>query len=364
MRATNTPDLEPADRLQDDLRAAWHRFIDFVAPLRPTLHVCCRRLTRNLWDAEDLVQETLLRAFGHWGVTYPSIRDPRAYLLRTATNVWIDTLRRRETEARTMADAADTAADDKPLDAATDIRDAGSRLLQRLSPQERAAVVLKEIFDMPIEEIAALLTTTTGAIKAALHRGRDRLREPEGAAASRRPMPSPQLIDRFIECYKAKDVQGLVGLMLDCGTAENVGNSVHIGLDARHGIPHFLYKVVHGHAEWPVEFQREAARLERVDFEGEPVVLAFATRRGREALQSIFRFEEHDGRIARIRSYGFCPETVRAVGEALGVHVRTGIYRAPTPAPGAHWPDSDFPQTDDPKTAPKSRCPKEENDDR
>jgi len=49
---------------------------------------------------------------------------------------------------------------------------------------------------------------------------------------------------------------------------------------------------------------------------------------GREALEVTFRFE---GKISRIRAYGFCPDTIRAVGAALGVHVRTGIDRAPTP---------------------------------
>src|SRR5438876_1167822 len=83
----------------------------------------------------------------------------------------------------------------------------------RPSPQERAALVLKEVFDMTLEEIALLLATTTGAVKAALHRGRDRLREPEGAPASRRPLPSPGVVDRFIERYNAKDVEGLVALM-------------------------------------------------------------------------------------------------------------------------------------------------------
>jgi len=72
---------------------------------------------------------------------------------------------------------------------------------------------------------------------------------------------------------------------------------------------------------------------------GEPILLSFATRLGYEALEVVVRFEERDGRIARIRAYGFCPETVRAVGEALGVRVRTGFYRAPTPAPGAPWPE-------------------------
>jgi RNA polymerase sigma-70 factor (ECF subfamily) len=140
-------EVDPRDRLDDDLRAAWHRYVDLLVPLRPMLHGYCRRLTRNLWDAEDLVQDTLLRAFAHWGVTYPGIRDPRAYLLRTATNVWIDTLRRRETEARALAESDHSAPQGATRETSIDVREASSRLLQRLSPQERAALVLKEMFD-------------------------------------------------------------------------------------------------------------------------------------------------------------------------------------------------------------------------
>ena len=50
------------------------------------------------------------------------------------------------------------------------------------------------------------------------------------------------------------------------------------------------------------------------------------------------RLEEEDGRVSRLRSYGFCPETLRAIGEALGLPVRTGLYRAPEPAGGAARP--------------------------
>ena len=213
-------------------------------------------------------------------------------------------------------------------------------------------MVLKEAFDMTLEEIAELLATTTGAVKAALHRGRGRLREPDTTAAPPRPVPSPELLDRFIERYNAKDVPGLVALMLDGGSGENVGNSFHIGRhDPSEGTPEFLYKVVHGHDEWPPQTRPDAVRIERVDFEGEPIVLLFATRWGNEALEVVFRFEEQGGRIARIRAYGFCPETVRAVGEALGVPVLTGLYRAPTPAAGASWPDPDVPGPHDPRAA-------------
>jgi RNA polymerase sigma-70 factor (ECF subfamily) len=319
------------DTLHDDLRGTWHRFVDELAPLRPSLHAYCRRLAGNVWDAEDLVQDTLLRAFGQWGVTEPVIHNARAYLLRIATHLWIDSLHRRAREPRAATEPDETAAPGAHPDAAPELRDAGARLLQRLSPQERAAVVLKEGFDMTLEEIAELLATTTGAVKAALHRGRDRLRATEDPPAARRPPPSEELLDRFVERCAAKDVPGLIALLLEGASAENVGNSYHVGLDPAAGVPRFLHAVVHGHPEWPGEFQRESRRIARAAFEGEPVLLGFATRGGREALEAVLRIEEREGRIARIRAYGFCPETMRVIGEALGLRVRTGIYRAPAP---------------------------------
>ena len=104
---------ETPDALRNEMRTAWYRFLDLTAPLRPALHGYCRRLAGNLWDAEDLVQDTLLRAFGHLGFVNHTIRNPRAYLLRTATNVWIDELRRRERAAHTPpTDAGDPTVSD------------------------------------------------------------------------------------------------------------------------------------------------------------------------------------------------------------------------------------------------------------
>ena len=91
-------EMKLPDEMRDVLRASWHHYLDQLQPLRPQLHAYCRRLTRDLWDAEDLVQESLLKAFGLLGRIDSPIRNPRAYLLRIATNLWIDTLRRRDRE--------------------------------------------------------------------------------------------------------------------------------------------------------------------------------------------------------------------------------------------------------------------------
>jgi hypothetical protein len=77
--------LELPQGMYDDLRAAWQSYVDLTSPFRPDLHRYCRRLTHDLWDAEDLVQETLLRAFAALGSMNGTIQNPRGYLVRTAT---------------------------------------------------------------------------------------------------------------------------------------------------------------------------------------------------------------------------------------------------------------------------------------
>lgn len=333
-------DAELPDALRDELREAWHRYVDLLTPLRPALHGYCCRLTGDMWDAEDLVQDTLMRAFGTLGSIHHEIRSPRAYLLRTATHLWIDTLRRRGVEAAAVAEQARAAEQAHAAPEGDAVRDTGTVLLHRLSPQERAAVVLKDLFDMELEEIADVLRTTVGAVKAALHRGRGRLREPEEGLASHRARPAIALVDRFVALYNASDVAGLVGLMLDSGSVENVGSSVEFGRENFPRRSGWFHHAVFGHPEWPAEFHYTSARLERAMLHDEPVVLGFATRRGREALEQIMRVEEQEGRIARLRGYAFCPETMREVGAALGLRVRTGLYRYPTPAPGKLYEDA------------------------
>lgn len=72
---------------------------------------------------------------------------------------------------------------------------------------------------MPLEEIGEILLTTVGAVKAALHRGRERLRG-SSQATKKRNSPSPELVDRFIESLNASDLPALLALMLDTAGAD------------------------------------------------------------------------------------------------------------------------------------------------
>jgi RNA polymerase sigma-70 factor (ECF subfamily) len=324
---------DETDALRDELRAAWQRYVDGIAPYRPALHGYCRRLAGNLWDAEDLVQDTIVRGFGQLGLLTREVRNTRAYLLRVATNLWLDEIRRRDVRAsEPLVDVAGDAA--AGPDRGSEVREAGARLLQRLSPQERAALLLKEVFEMSLDEIADVLSTTRAAVKAALHHGRERLREPEGGFASRRPRPSRALVDRFAALYAARDAKGLAALMLETGSVENVGEAVQRGAESFHASErNILHGLLHGHAgEWPGDLDWASQRIERRELDGEPIGCLFIRFRGSDRLMAVLRFDEVEGRVARLRIYGFCPETMREVAERLGAPVLTGLYRPPVPA--------------------------------
>jgi RNA polymerase sigma-70 factor, ECF subfamily len=316
------------DEMHDRAKAAWVQFIAAVEPLRPALARYCRRLTGDVWDAEDLAHDTLLRAFGLLGSVFYQPRNPRAYLLRIATNLWIDNQRRRLLEDTLLNDAALTPqanASARPAqEVAAGVRDAGEALLRYLAPQERAAVLLKDVFDMSVEETAAILGTTGGAVKAALHRGRRRLGEV--ARASARPAPSTAVIDRFVDLYHARDIDGLVALMLDGAAIEMTGVNNEFGSEG-YTRPHgWFFHTVGGIGGMDAP---RVHRWERRAFLGEPVVVQLMRLGGREQITSVLRFETEGEKVARVRCYTFCPDAVREVGETLGLEVGPVFYSFP-----------------------------------
>ncbi|MBW2282347.1 MAG: RNA polymerase sigma factor, partial [Deltaproteobacteria bacterium] len=90
-------DLELNDEIRDEARVTWYRYLDLLNPFRPDLYRYCLRLTGgDVWDAEDLVQETVVRGFATLGARYRPIDNPRGYLVRIASNLWMDAMRRRQ----------------------------------------------------------------------------------------------------------------------------------------------------------------------------------------------------------------------------------------------------------------------------
>jgi RNA polymerase sigma-70 factor (sigma-E family) len=134
-------------------------------------------LTGNPAVAEDLAQEAFLRAASR----FPRLRDPnsfRAYLRRTVINLWKNSVRRERREQTYLARQHPQLLEDEPVDLAT--RYAVRVALLRLSPRQRAAIVLRYYEDLPERQIAELLECRPGTVKSLLARGVDSLRRDLG----------------------------------------------------------------------------------------------------------------------------------------------------------------------------------------
>src|SRR5262245_59973222 len=100
--STPCPSLRRGPMKKDfekQVRAVRMHFLDQVEPYRRDLYRYCRGLTGSVWDAEDLVQESLLRAFAKLSELHWDVENPRAWLFLVATNVWRDRVRRSEPDS-------------------------------------------------------------------------------------------------------------------------------------------------------------------------------------------------------------------------------------------------------------------------
>src|SRR5262245_5576053 len=180
---------------------------------------------------------------------------------------------------------------------------------------------MKDVLDLSLRETASTLSTTTAAVKAALHRGRAHLaaeNSPTGGIA-----PPRELVDGFVAALNARDLGALKAIVSDDVRVELVGgNEMHWSADSEDFFVHAL-------ARFPGE--DGDPRFSIVDYRGEPVVVGFRSRHGVEMLNDASRLEaSEDGRVATIRCYCWCPDTLRALADELRIPVSPRPYRSPT----------------------------------
>ena len=302
-------DLEP---LAAQSRAIHHGFLEAIEPHRAELWRYCRRLTGSPWDAEDLVQEALARAFGALSLVWQPT-EPRAYLFRAAANAWIDALRRAERARRGAsvrgADGA-TAALADPTDAIADV----DYVATSLPASQTAIVLLVDAFDFRVAEVAEMLDVTPGAVKGALQRGRASLRAgADGPARAVRRPPPNELVGRFIDAFNRRDVETIASLYAADGNADIVGIGVLRGRT-----------MIHDDAlsQWKVDPRPQ--RAEAGEFAGEGVVFVFEPGDGgAERLHRVDRYRVGDGVLLATRTYYYTREVVAEAGAALGIAYAT-----------------------------------------
>lgn len=310
-----TPDLEPLAPAARDLRQS---FDALTAPHREALWRFCRGLTGNPWDAEDLLQDTLLRAFARLSATWQPV-EPRAYLFRIASNAWIDAWRRRRPTDE--LDDADILPDPDGAPDPLAARQALEALVTRLPPRQRVVFLLTESFGFSHAEAAGLLAISEAAVKAARARARAALAAAAGAEPSpRRRLVSRTLLDRYVDAFNRRDVDALVALF-----AADAENDI-VGVAEERGVGVMRQNSL---GEWLADPTPTRAEVRAVA--GEPVIVVLqSVEEGVEAVAWLLRLEG-DAVIRRQRLYCFCPELLHEAGAELRRPVRSRGYTYAAP---------------------------------
>lgn len=214
-------DSPPAGDLIDVLDQARRRFLALVADVRPDLHRYCARMTGSVASGEDVVQDVLARAC--YELSQSKALPPlRPWLFRIAHNRSIDHLRHEAYRAAEPIDAANDVADaaehepDHVLERRQSTHIALSCFLD-LAPAQRACVILKDVLDHSLDDIADELGLSVPAVKSALHRGRamlQRVAQDATAFTERVPAPSPALV-RYATLFNARDWDGVRAMLAD-----------------------------------------------------------------------------------------------------------------------------------------------------
>jgi RNA polymerase sigma factor (sigma-70 family) len=187
------------------------RFMELVAEVRPELHRYCARMTGNVFDGEDIVQDALAKAY----FALSEMGEPpplRPWLFRIAHNTAMDFLRRYERRnVDLVADVPDVA---ESVDMGPDpaLVEAALTVFVSLRPVQRSAIALKDVLGHSLEETASTMGTTVLAVKGALVRARANI----AANASSKPSFSGEekrSFQRYADLFNSRDWDGLRALL-------------------------------------------------------------------------------------------------------------------------------------------------------
>ena len=217
-------------------------FGPMTEPLRRDLLLHCYRFVGSLHDAEDLVQETLARAW-RGRADYRGEAGLRTWLRRIATRTCLDALRRNRT-GRTLPSAPGRSSDGpevlwlEPMPdhllaeaeadpaAKYEVRESVSLAflvaLQQLPPRQRAVLILRDVLALRALEVAEHLEMSVSSVNSLLHRARRRMREgyDPRAAAERQSPRVASLLRRYIDAWESGDVDALLATLKADATLE------------------------------------------------------------------------------------------------------------------------------------------------
>ncbi|HKF43914.1 MAG TPA: sigma-70 family RNA polymerase sigma factor [Thermoanaerobaculia bacterium] len=274
--------------------ARYLAFLETISNLRSSLHRYCSRMTGSVSDGEDVVQDALFQAYRKLD-TFDDRRPLAPWLFRIAHNRCIDLLRRREARKKSEATAAgpDSVAPTDPPGPA--VGRAVEHLVLLLPPMERACVLLKDVFDYSLEEVAELVDSTVGGVKAALNRGRSKLATLSGRETSPRAKSAAdeRILHLYVERFNRRDWDGV---------RELIAADARVRVADRYSGPFKTAPYFSNYERFPFEW-----RLAVGEVDGAPQVILLRRADDRWTAHSLVHLDIAGERITRIVDYFHAP---------------------------------------------------------
>jgi RNA polymerase sigma-70 factor (ECF subfamily) len=296
-------------------------FVQLTAPFRRRLHVHCYRMLGSVHDADDAVQETMLRAWRGIDRFEPRA-ELSAWLYRIATNVCLRMIeqrtRRQATIESYLQPYPDRLLEPETPDTTAERREAIGlafiTAVQLLPPRQRAALVLRDVLDWSAREAADVLGISVAATNSALQRARDRIQRSSGTLA-RVHAPEDRhaeaaLMRKFVSAWEAVDIEGLTSLLAD--DALMTMPPEPMGITGPAEISGFFATV-------PMEGRLDLIRLLPARANGQPALAAFVQESDSQRFRAygLMVFAVAEGQIDGITGFASYPELFPLFGLPL-----------------------------------------------
>ncbi len=209
--------MENLQTIGEETKDIWGKYWEIVQPYRNLLWKYCLRLTGTPWDAEDLLQDTILKSFASLSALSHRQQNlkTKSYLFRVATNHWLDQCRRNQ---RLSNDEIDEENLSEEFIDSLEVSEAILSLINNLTPRQAVVFILIESFGFKANEVAELLSSSEGAINGLLNRARKKLYEIREINEEVRKKESninvqSESVKEFIDAYNRKDFEGLANML-------------------------------------------------------------------------------------------------------------------------------------------------------
>jgi RNA polymerase sigma-70 factor, ECF subfamily len=274
-----------------------------MVALRPKLHRYCARMVGSAIDGEDVLQDALIKAVEASASTGP-VQNPQAWLFRIAHNTALDFLRRRNRQGalQSMEDV-NMMADELDEIARRQIAATSLRTFMRLPVAQRSSVILMDVLGCSLQEVCDVMDFSLPAVKAALHRGRTRLRE---LADEPDDAPRPTLSDAervrltaYVEQFNARDFDAIRAMIADDVRLELVSRTRLYG---------------------KAEVSRYFGNYDKIDdwrlvpgmMDGQPAILVFDPKVLAAPPKYVVLLSWQDDKVATIRDFRHAPYVIEA----------------------------------------------------